>query len=196
MVKETSRLHPPTPLLAPRESMDKCILDGFEIPAKTRVVINAFAIERDPKSWEDSLVYNPERFIDDEDNKNGSVVDIDHVKDQEFKFVPFGGCPGFAFGLATIEIALARLFYHFNWELPPEVLEPHDVDLDEIFGLASRKRSLVRKWVPIESYRVECMSILGLLMENDAPLLSGEGPIYDKKMGFQLRDTELSVCRY
>ncbi|KAH7515028.1 hypothetical protein FEM48_Zijuj11G0152700 [Ziziphus jujuba var. spinosa] len=141
VVKETMRLHPPAPLLAPRESMDKCILDGFEIPAKTRVVINAFAIGMDPKSWEDPLVYNPERFIDDQDNKNDSVVD----KDQEFKFVPFGGgrrgCPGFAFGFATIELALARLLYHFDWELPPEVLGPHDVDLDEIFGLASRKKS-------------------------------------------------------
>ncbi|KAH7515042.1 hypothetical protein FEM48_Zijuj11G0154100 [Ziziphus jujuba var. spinosa] len=135
------RLHPPAPLLAPRESMDKCILDGFEIPAKTRVVVNAFAIGMDPKSWEDPLVYNPERFFDDQDNKNDSVVD----KDQEFKFVPFGGgrrgCPGFAFGFATIEIALARLLYHFDWELPPEVLGPYDVDLDEIFGLASRKKS-------------------------------------------------------
>ncbi|KAH7515038.1 hypothetical protein FEM48_Zijuj11G0153700 [Ziziphus jujuba var. spinosa] len=118
--EETMRLHPPAPLLAPREYMDKCILDVYEIPAKTRVVINAFAIGRDPKSWEDPL-------------------------HQEFKFVPFGGgrrgCPGFAFGLATIEIALARLLYHFDWELPPEVLGPHDVDLDEIFGLASRKKS-------------------------------------------------------
>ncbi|KAH7536837.1 hypothetical protein FEM48_Zijuj03G0028700 [Ziziphus jujuba var. spinosa] len=144
---EALRLHPPTPLLPPRESMDKCILDGFEIPAKTRVVINAFAIGRDPKSWEDPLVYNPERFIDDRDDKNGSVVDIDQVRDQELKFIPFGAgrrrCPGFAFGLATIEIALARLLYHFDWELPPEVLGPHDVDLDldEIFGLASRRKS-------------------------------------------------------
>ncbi|KAH7515065.1 hypothetical protein FEM48_Zijuj11G0156500 [Ziziphus jujuba var. spinosa] len=106
------RLHPPVPLLAPRESMDKCILDGYEIPAKTRVVINAFAIGRDPKSWEDPLVYNPERFTDDQDSKN-----------------------------ATIEIALARLLYHFDWELPPKLLGPHDVDLDEIFGPASRKKS-------------------------------------------------------
>ncbi|KAH7515015.1 hypothetical protein FEM48_Zijuj11G0151400 [Ziziphus jujuba var. spinosa] len=109
VVKEALRLHPPTPLLAPRESMDNCILDGFEIPVKTRVVINAFAIGGDPKSWEDPLVYNLERFIDDQDNKNGSVVHIDQVKDQELKFVQFKAgrrrCPGFAFGLATIEIA-------------------------------------------------------------------------------------------
>lgn len=137
VIKEAMRLHPPVPLLVPRESMDKCILDGFEIPAKTRVLINAYAIGRDPKSWEDPLVYNPERFIE------GDGYSID-FKDQDFKFLAFGGgrrgCPGFAFGLATVEIALARLLYHFDWELPPQV-RPQDVDLHEIFGLATRKKS-------------------------------------------------------
>ncbi|KAH7515012.1 hypothetical protein FEM48_Zijuj11G0151100 [Ziziphus jujuba var. spinosa] len=154
------RLHPPAPLLAPRESMDKCILDGFKILAKTWVVINTFAIGMDPKSWEDPLVYNPERFIDNQNNKIGSVVDVDHVKDQEFMFVPFGGgrrgCPGFAFGLATMEIALARLLKKSTPVLIPKTNKDFPV---------------VRKWVPIESYRVKCMSILGLLLDKDAPLV-------------------------
>jgi hypothetical protein len=28
-------------------------------------------------------------------------------------------CPGIAFGLVNIELALAGLLYHFDWELPP-----------------------------------------------------------------------------
>ncbi|XP_022776235.1 cytochrome P450 71A1-like [Durio zibethinus] len=133
-IKETMRLHPSVPLLVPRESMDECILDGYKIPAKTRVLINAYAIGRDPNSWENPLEYNPMRF---EDTNIGA-------KDQDFRFLPFGGgrrgCPGYTFGLATVEIALARLLFHFDWALP-QGAGTDDVDLNEIFGLATRKRT-------------------------------------------------------
>ncbi|KAB1201180.1 Cytochrome P450 71A9 [Morella rubra] len=134
VIKETMRLHPPVPLLVPRESMEKCNLDGYEIPAKSRILINAYAIGRDPQSWENPLEYNPERFM-------GNDIDI---KDQDFRFLPFGGgrrgCPGYSFGLATVEIALARLLYHFDWALPKGV-GAEEMDLSEIFGLATRKRT-------------------------------------------------------
>ncbi|GMI87718.1 cytochrome P450, family 71, subfamily B, polypeptide 35 [Hibiscus trionum] len=133
-IKETTRLHPSVPLLVPRESMDECILDGYKIPAKTRVLINTYAIGRDPDAWDNPLQYNPQRFED-------SNVD---VKDQDFRFLPFGGgrrgCPGYTFGLATVEIALARLLFHFDWELP-RGYSTDDVDVSEIFGLATRKRT-------------------------------------------------------
>ncbi|KAM7484133.1 hypothetical protein LguiA_000142 [Lonicera macranthoides] len=134
IIKETMRLHPPVPLLVPRESMEKCTINGYEIPEKTRVLINTYAIGRDLHSWENPLEYKPERFEEQ---------DID-FRGQDFRFLPFGGgrrgCPGFAFGLATVELALARLLYHFDWELPPG-LAPNDVDLTETFGLATRKKS-------------------------------------------------------
>ncbi|XP_057949452.1 tryptamine 5-hydroxylase-like [Malania oleifera] len=134
VIKETLRLHPPAPLLVPRESMEKCTLDVYEIPARTRVLINAYAIGRDPESWDNPLLFNPERF---------SENNID-VKGQDFRFLPFGGgrrgCPGSSFGLATVEIALARLLYHFDWALPTGV-RASDVDKSEIFGLATRKKT-------------------------------------------------------
>ncbi|XP_016442246.1 tryptamine 5-hydroxylase-like [Nicotiana tabacum] len=140
VIKETMRLHPPVPLLVPRESMDKCTIDDYEIPAKTRILINTYAIGRDPESWTCPLEYNPERFMD---------KDID-FRGQDFRFLPFGGgrrgCPGYALGLATIELSLARLLYHFDWKLPPGIAA-QDVDLSEIFGLATRKR-VALKLVP------------------------------------------------
>ncbi|CAN1295310.1 Tryptamine 5-hydroxylase [Linum perenne] len=151
-IKEAMRLHPPVPLLVPRESMEDCVLEGYKIPAKTRVLVNCYAIGRDPEIWECPLEYRPERFVEEE-------IDF---HDQEFRFVPFGGgrrgCPGFTFGLATIEIALARLLYHFDWSLPDGV-GAEDVDLSEVFGLATRKKTaLVLVPTMKEGYEHLCTS--------------------------------------
>ncbi|RWV77140.1 hypothetical protein GW17_00062078 [Ensete ventricosum] len=133
VIKETFRLHPPVPLLVPRESVEPCVIDGYHIPAKTRILVNTYAIGRDPQVWEDPLEFYPERF-------ENSDVDI---KGQSFELLPFGGgrrgCPGYPFALATLQITLSSLLYHFDWELPPGV-GADEVNVDEIFGLATRKK--------------------------------------------------------
>ncbi|PHT36178.1 Cytochrome [Capsicum baccatum] len=121
--------------------MKKCTIVDYEIPAKTRILINTYAIGMDPESWTNPLDYNPGRFLEE---------DVDFRGSQDFRFLPFGvgrrGCLGYALGLATIELSLARLLYHFDWKLPAGVAA-QDVDLLEIFGLATRKK-VALKLVP------------------------------------------------
>ncbi|KAL5205432.1 hypothetical protein ABZP36_033641 [Zizania latifolia] len=135
IIKETFRLHPAVPLLVPRESVAPCTLGGYDIPAKTRVFINTFAMGRDPEIWDNPLEYSPERF----DNASGEI----DLKDPDYKLLPFGGgrrgCPGYTFALATVQVSLASLLYHFEWALPAGV-RAEDVNLDESFGLATRKK--------------------------------------------------------
>ncbi|RDX68021.1 Cytochrome P450 71D8, partial [Mucuna pruriens] len=136
VVKETLRLHTPTPLLIPRECSERTIIDGYEIPAKTKVMVNVWAICRDPQYWTDAEKFIPERF-------DGSSIDF---KGNSFEYLPFGAgrrmCPGMTFGLASIMLPLALLLYHFNWELPNE-LKPETIDMTERFGLAiGRKNDL------------------------------------------------------
>ncbi|KAK1696903.1 hypothetical protein QYE76_013600 [Lolium multiflorum] len=62
-MKEALRLHPPIPLI-PHESIEDTQLHGYHIPAKTQVMINAWAIGRDGEWWEDAEDFRPERFLD------------------------------------------------------------------------------------------------------------------------------------
>ncbi|MQL81099.1 hypothetical protein Taro_013554 [Colocasia esculenta] len=112
VIKETLRLYPPAPLLLPRESMKATRIRGFEIPAKTSVMINAWAIARNPDYWPSPEQFRPERFL-------RSRIDF---KGSDFQFIPFGAgrrsCPGIHFANAAVELALANLLYHFDWSLP------------------------------------------------------------------------------
>ena len=134
VIKETLRLHPPVPLLLPRECRKECEIDGYTIPVGTKVMVNAWAIGRDPEQWIDADSFIPERF-------DGSSVDYIGAN---FEFIPFGAgrrmCAGISFGIASIELPLAQLLYHFDWTLP-DGMKPEDLDMDETFGATTKRKN-------------------------------------------------------
>ncbi|KAK1615605.1 hypothetical protein QYE76_021132 [Lolium multiflorum] len=62
VVKETLRLHPVLPLLVPRQCQESCKIMGYDVPKGFIVLVNAWAIGRDPKFWDDPEEFKPERF--------------------------------------------------------------------------------------------------------------------------------------
>ncbi|KAI5674714.1 hypothetical protein M9H77_15078 [Catharanthus roseus] len=134
VIKETMRLHPPVPMLIPRESSEQCEINGYDIPAKSRVIVNAWAIGRDSRYWPDAEKFNPDRFL-------GSAVDY---QGKDFKYIPFGAgrrtCPGISFGVINVELILAQLLYHFDWKLP-DGLSNEELDMSELFGLTVRRKN-------------------------------------------------------
>lgn len=146
VIKEAMRLHPPAPLLLPRESIEICQIAGYQIPKKTRLIVNAWAIGRNPNFWEEPDEFIPERFMN-------SPVDF---RGSDFQFIPFGTgrriCPGMNFAVQNIELALANLVNRFDWELPGNMTRD-DLDMDDAPGLTSRKKQrldLVAKLFPFE----------------------------------------------
>ncbi|KAF6138154.1 hypothetical protein GIB67_033568 [Kingdonia uniflora] len=134
VIKETLRMHPPAPLLAPRVCVEDCEINGYEIPKSTRVIVNAWALGRDPQYWENAECFQPERF-------DGNDIDY---KGDKFEYIPFGGgrriCPGILFGIANIELPLAQLLYHFDWKLP-NCAKPEELDMTEAFGGMSKPKN-------------------------------------------------------
>ncbi|KAL6655784.1 hypothetical protein ACP70R_006610 [Stipagrostis hirtigluma subsp. patula] len=137
VIKETMRLHTPGPLLLPRESMEATRIGKarYDVPANTMVVVNAWAIGRDPEAWESPEEFRPERFV-------GSAVDF---RGRHFQLIPFGAgrrmCPGVNLSMSVVELALANLVGRFDWALPEG--EP-ELDMEEAPGFASRKMAPLR----------------------------------------------------
>nr|UAK14953.1 cytochrome P450 81K10 [Iberis amara] len=146
VIYETLRLYPAAPLLLPHYSSKRFKLGDYEIPENTMLLVNAWAVHRDSKLWEESDVFKPERF-------EGFVGDRDG-----FRFLPFGvgrrACPGAGFGMRTVALAVGALVQCFEWEK----VEEGDIDMRPVFGVAMAKAeplvALPKPWpemVPILS---------------------------------------------
>jgi cytochrome P450 len=96
------------------------------------VIVNSWAISRDPRYWEDAEEFKPERF-------EGACIDF---FGNNYEYTPFGSgrrmCPGYNYGLASIELTLAQLVHSFDWSLPSGVSE---VDMSEVVSLSLRRKA-------------------------------------------------------
>lgn len=81
----------------------RCQVMGYDISAGTQVLVNAWAIGRDPMLWDNPEGFQPERFLNS---------DID-FRGFNFELIPFGagrrGCPGISFALAINELCVSKI---------------------------------------------------------------------------------------
>lgn len=133
IVKETKRLHPGSPLLAPREAREDCKIGEYDIVKGTGIFVNVWGIGRDPALWEEPNEFVPERFI----GRNIDVIGTD------FELLPFGAGrrmrPGYALGSKVIESSLANLLHGFNWKFPSS-MQKDDLNTEETFGLSTPRK--------------------------------------------------------
>ena len=116
VIKEILRLRMAAPLLVPHMDINRARLGGYDIPAESRITINAWWLANNPAHWKAPEEFRPERFLEEE-----SHVEI---TGNDFRYIPFGvgrrSCPGVAVALPIFGVTLGRLVQNFDFFLPPE----------------------------------------------------------------------------
>lgn len=129
IINETLRLYPAAPLLVPHESSEDCTVAGFDVPAGTMLLVNAWAIHRDAALWDEPIKFEPERF-----EKGGAAAA------EGYKFLPFGmgrrRCPGEGLAMRVVGLTLATFVQCFEWE---KVSPEEELDMAEGPGLTMPK---------------------------------------------------------
>ncbi|XP_009372222.2 dimethylnonatriene synthase [Pyrus x bretschneideri] len=132
ILKETLRLYPPGPITGLREAMEDCHLGGYFVPKSTRLLVNIWKLQRDPRIWANPCEFQPERFMT-------THADMDFKGQSNFEYIPFSAgrrsCPGMTLGLHVVQLILARLIQGFNMSRVGDGA----VDMKEGLGLALPK---------------------------------------------------------
>lgn len=131
--KETLRLHPPGPLLLPHRAVQTCEVMGYTIPKDSLIMVNMWAIARDPSIWDDPLSFKPERFM-------GSKLSY---KGKDYEYLPFGAgkrmCPGEAMASKTILLVVASLILNYDW-FSVNNINLEDIDMEEDMDVVLHKK--------------------------------------------------------
>ena len=141
IAKETFRLHPPGPFLVPHKAETVVEMCGFTVPKNAQILVNVWAMGRDPSIWTDPNIFLPERFLE-------HTTDF---KGQDFELIPFGAgrriCPGLPLANKMVHLMLASLVHCFHWRLADE-MKPEDINMSETFGITLHRSEPLRA-IPI-----------------------------------------------
>ena len=139
IAKESMRLYPPAYALG-RESIEECEVGGFRVPAKTQIFMFQWAVQRDPRFFDQPNSFYPERWTENFSNTL-----------PKYAYFPFGGgpraCIGNYFAMMEVVLLLATIGQRFRFSLLPE----HPVSL--LPAMSLRPADGIK--VKVKSRRVE-----------------------------------------
>nr|WAU48311.1 cinnamate 4-hydroxylase [Gloriosa superba] len=115
VIKETLRFRMAIPLLVPHMNLHDAKLGGYDIPAESKILVNAWWLANNPSAWKKPEEFRPERFLEEEAKVEASGND--------FRYLPFGvgrrSCPGIILALPILGITIGRLVQNFELLPPP-----------------------------------------------------------------------------
>jgi cytochrome P450 len=120
VMREALRLAPPTAVVT-RQAKNDTRLGDFFIPKGTALAMSFMSVGRDPRYWDDPLVFRPERWsnIGNEETASGAVSPARHP----FAYVPFSAglrnCLGQKFAQQEMILILATVLKRFQVEIDP-----------------------------------------------------------------------------
>ncbi|CAI0560516.1 unnamed protein product [Linum tenue] len=139
VVKETLRLRMAIPLLVPHMNLHDAKLGGFDIPAESKILVNAWWLANNPAHWKNPEEFRPERFLEEEAKVEANGND--------FRFLPFGvgrrSCPGIILALPILGITIGRLVQNFELLPPPGLSKLDTSEKAGQFSLHIAKHSTI-----------------------------------------------------
>lgn len=110
VVKESLRLCPPAGLMMRRAAADD-VVDGWPVPAGSRILLSSWLVQRDARFYDDPLVFRPERWTPDFERSLPACA-----------YFPFGAgarnCIGGVLSDVTLRIIMATIARRFRLEAP------------------------------------------------------------------------------
>ena len=132
VIDETLRLYPPVPVIA-RETYAADTIDGYEVPARSCVMMSPYVTHRHPALWDDPDRFDPDRFTAERTAAR-----------PRFAYFPFSGgprlCIGHEFALMEAQILLAMTAQRYRVEVAPG----HTVQSEIRVTLRPRQPMLMR----------------------------------------------------
>ncbi|THU53669.1 hypothetical protein C4D60_Mb10t16890 [Musa balbisiana] len=139
VIKETLRLRMAIPLLVPHMNLHDAKLGGYDIPAESKILVNAWWLANNPAHWRNPEEFRPERFLEEEAKVEANGND--------FRYLPFGvgrrSCPGIILALPILGITLGRLVQDFELLPPPGVSKIDTSEKGGQFSLHILKHSTI-----------------------------------------------------
>ncbi|XP_072975324.1 trans-cinnamate 4-monooxygenase [Typha angustifolia] len=115
VIKETLRFRMAIPLLVPHMNLNDAKLGGYDIPAESKILVNAWWLANNPDHWKKPEEFRPERFLEEDAKVEANGND--------FRYLPFGvgrrSCPGIILALPILGITIGRLVQNFELLPPP-----------------------------------------------------------------------------
>ncbi|KAI1384394.1 putative cytochrome P450 [Hypoxylon trugodes] len=119
-VKETLRWMPTSSLLIPHSPLRDDVYRDYIIPAGASVVVNVWALNKDPKRWPNPQVFNPLRFKDDIRSEHEIATSGDPATLRHNYIFGAGRrlCQGIHIAERSLFLAIASMLWAFDIETP------------------------------------------------------------------------------
>ncbi|CAO3614076.1 unnamed protein product [Mucor hiemalis] len=131
IIKETLRMQPTVPVASARKAKEDCKLGNIFIPKDAILLIDIYNTHRNPATWRNPHLFNPERF------RPGGDADQMTSSENGNPWLPFSSgarqCIGMSFSLAEQRVALCMMLKKYSWSLPTNSIHEKEVVTTGIF---------------------------------------------------------------
>ncbi|MED6125887.1 hypothetical protein PIB30_072869 [Stylosanthes scabra] len=146
-IREVFRLHPIDDINATHVSMEDTFVanNTYFIPKGSHIILRRQGIGQNPKIWEESLKFKPERHL----QQNNDGFKNLNLNEPSLNLITFStgrrACPGIMLGSNMTIMLFARMLHGFNWSVPPNETS---IDFSESEGGTMKAKPLVALATP------------------------------------------------